>query len=59
MSIYEIFILVLTLMFIAFKLLDIITWSWIWILSPIWIVCLIALIIIMIMWLFLKYLEKK
>lgn len=27
----------LTLLFIAFKLANIISWKWIWVLSPIWI----------------------
>ncbi|MBR2766817.1 hypothetical protein IKF63_01170 [Candidatus Saccharibacteria bacterium] len=35
----------LTLMFIAFKLLGIINWSWWWVLSPIWIPVLIGLVI--------------
>ena len=31
------FLLALTLIFIALKLMGYITWSWIWVLSPIWI----------------------
>jgi hypothetical protein len=30
-------ILALTIVFIMLKLLDVITWSWMWVLSPIWI----------------------
>ena len=41
------FVVVLTLMFVALKLCNIITWAWVWVVSPIWIPCtLIALIII-------------
>lgn len=32
------FIGLLTILFIAFKLLDVIEWSWTWVLSPIWII---------------------
>ena len=31
------FLLALTLIFIALKLMGYITWSWVWVLSPIWI----------------------
>lgn len=42
----------LTIVFIALKLLGFITWSWIWVLSPIWIeailvVLLLAMLIIL------------
>lgn len=37
----------LALIFITLKLLDKIDWSWIWVLSPLWIPLLIAIIIIM------------
>jgi membrane protein YdbS with pleckstrin-like domain len=39
------FVGLLTLMFIGFKLLHVIDWSWWWILSPIWISLSLALII--------------
>lgn len=35
----------LTLIFIVLKLLKIINWSWIWVLSPIWITFIILVII--------------
>jgi len=38
----------LTILFIALKLLGKISWSWWWVLSPIWIPILIVLIIILI-----------
>lgn len=36
----------LTLIFITLKLLEVITWSWWWVLAPIWIPTLIAMIIV-------------
>lgn len=38
----------LTIAFIVLKLLGKITWSWFWVLSPIWISFIIALIVFMI-----------
>lgn len=38
----------LTIVFIVLKLIGVITWSWIWVLSPLWISWLIAIILIMI-----------
>lgn len=38
----------LTLLFIAFKLCKIINWSWLWVLSPLWISTLIVCVIIII-----------
>jgi hypothetical protein len=42
------FVGLLTILFIALKLTGHITWSWIWVLSPIWIstVIIIAIIVI-------------
>jgi ABC-type polysaccharide/polyol phosphate export permease len=44
----------LTILFIAFKLLGIINWSWAWVLAPIWIpvcivlaICVIAIIVVL------------
>lgn len=37
---------VLTLIFIVLKLLKVITWSWWWVLSPLWIGFLIGVVII-------------
>jgi hypothetical protein len=36
----------LTILFIALKLTDVITWSWWWVLSPIWIPILLVICII-------------
>ena len=38
-----------TIVFIVLKLFDIIQWSWLWVLSPIWI-CLIVSIVFLIFW---------
>jgi hypothetical protein len=40
------FFSVLTLIFITLKLLKVITWSWIWVLSPVWMCIAIPLVII-------------
>jgi len=40
------FVELLTLLFVALKLTNNITWSWWWVLSPIWIVLLWALLCI-------------
>lgn len=39
----------LTIVFIVLKLLGKITWSWLWVLSPLWIVWAICLIILLIL----------
>lgn len=36
---------VLAIIFIVLKLLGIITWSWLWVLSPIWISIIIVLVL--------------
>jgi len=38
----------LTIVFIVLKLCKVITWSWVWVLSPLWIGWLIALLLIII-----------
>ena len=35
----------LTIAFIVLKLCNVIEWSWIWVLSPIWIPCVVVIII--------------
>lgn len=35
---------VLTIMFIVLKILGLIQWSWLWVLSPIWIIGILAII---------------
>lgn len=38
----------LTIIFIVLKLLKIITWKWIWVLSPLWIEAIICLVVLII-----------
>ena len=38
----------LTIVFIALKLLGVIQWSWVWVLSPIWIPLIIVIILFII-----------
>jgi hypothetical protein len=38
----------LTILFIALKLLGVITWSWWWVLSPLWIPVALAIVVILI-----------
>ena len=40
------FFSVLSLIFIVLKLCNVIQWSWLWVLSPIWISWIVALVII-------------
>jgi hypothetical protein len=54
------FIGMLTILFIALKLTGYITWSWLWVLSPIWITTLIIIAIIcVIAYPFLKFSKGK
>ena len=48
----------LGLIFIVLKLLDIITWSWLWVLSPFWIPFVIVSVILLIIF-GKSYLHKK
>lgn len=42
---------ILTIVFITLKLCGVITWSWLWVLSPVWITWVVLLIImIVIIW---------
>lgn len=44
----------LTLVFIILKLCKVINWSWIWVLSPIWITAIIGIVLLIILILFIK-----
>lgn len=44
----------LTCIFIALKLLKVITWSWIWVLSPLWILTVIRLAIFIILFIIIS-----
>nr|DAP33204.1 MAG TPA: transmembrane protein [Caudoviricetes sp.] len=35
---------VLAIMFVVLKILGLIQWSWLWVLSPIWIICILGII---------------
>lgn len=48
------FLEVLTIVFIVLKLTNVITWSWWWVLSPIWILLIIIICCITLMYLFIK-----
>ena len=43
---------ILTIVFIVLKLCDVITWSWVWVLSPIWITWGIIIIVMVLMAIF-------
>lgn len=40
----------LTIAFIVLKLCKVITWSWVWVLSPLWISFALVVLIILIAW---------
>jgi hypothetical protein len=42
------FVGLLTIVFIVLKLLKVISWSWLWVLSPLWIATLLIIILIII-----------
>lgn len=48
---------VLTIVFFVLKMLNIIDWAWIWVLSPIWISLILTIIIVIIwrIWIKLRY----
>lgn len=48
----------LTILFIALKLMGVISWSWVWVLAPIWICWLVAIIIVVAVTLWLTYLQN-
>ncbi len=52
------FVGLLTILFIALKLTGYVTWSWLWVLSPIWITTLVVIIIILIVAIYLTIRES-
>lgn len=46
---------ILTIAFVILKLIGIISWSWWWVFSPLWISVIIGLIVLLIFW--IKYLR--
>lgn len=50
---------VLTIVFIILKLCNVISWSWLWVLSPMWISLAICIIVIIIYFLYYLVLRKN
>ena len=48
----------LTIVFITLKLCKVINWSWVWVLSPIWISMIITIVIILMAFVVFKILNK-
>ena len=42
----------LTIVFIALKLCGVINWSWVWVLSPIWIAAILIVLLVLLAWIF-------
>jgi hypothetical protein len=52
------FVGLLTVAFIVLKLLNVITWSWWWVLSPLWLVVPVIMLLIVV-WLLLMWVFKR
>jgi hypothetical protein len=50
---------VLTILFIALKLLNQITWSWWWVLSPIWIPLVIIFVVLLVIGSIMLFVARK
>lgn len=48
----------LTIVFIVLKLCKIINWSWVWVLSPIWISAILATLLLVILIIIIAILDK-
>lgn len=60
MSATSLLCVLLTVLFVGLKLTNIITWSWIWVLSPLWIpICLSIIIMIVCLLLYIIVGNKK
>lgn len=44
------FVGLLTIVFIVLKLCGVISWGWIWVLSPLWIPAIVLVMIIVVLW---------
>lgn len=53
------FVGLLTIVFIVLKLCKVITWSWLWILSPIWITTAIVILILAIGYTIIHFQNRK
>lgn len=40
----------LTVAFVVLKLCNVITWSWVWVLSPLWISFILGVVLVLIAW---------
>lgn len=47
------FVGLLTIVFIVLKLCGVISWGWIWVLSPLWFPVVVLVILVVTMWLFM------
>lgn len=52
------FVGLLTIVFIVLKLVKVIKWSWLWVLSPLWISAIIGVLITVCLIVFYKWLSK-
>lgn len=50
---------VLTIVFIVLKLVGVINWSWLWVLSPLWIDLILAIVLAIILVLIEEHDDKK
>jgi hypothetical protein len=44
----------LTVLFVALKLTEVIAWSWVWVVSPLWIVAIILFLVLVVFGTFIK-----
>lgn len=49
----------LTLLFVYLKLSSVITWPWIWVLSPIWVPILVATLLIILALIAITYTDRR
>ena len=49
---------VLTVAFIVLKLCGVISWSWVWVLSPLWISAILVILLFIVFGIFVKWLFK-
>ena len=56
------FVGLLTIVFITLKLLGVITWSWVWVLAPLWIslaIGIIAILVILVIVVIMALIDKE
>ena len=57
-SFQGVFWTLLQILFIALKLTGVISWSWVWVLAPTWIGLIVSLIILVIVFIIIKKVNK-